>query len=176
MFYQQTKRKILVCDNKKGLDYAFNYDIGFTVRKAIGKPATGVFDIYLNQAPKKVKASTLTPSNPKQTPIGPSNPKWKPIGPSNPKASVIGPSKQIETAKQIAAKLSGKTIITDPNFWLGKDIKKYHDQLANAIVQQGILTKNWGAICYLGWLNFSENYNLSILFFYGHKRWIKCGC
>ena len=55
-----------------------------------------------------------------------------------------------ETASQIAAKLANKTIDLDPSFWNGKDIKNYHTQLANLLVQQNIVTKwevqfvSWG--------------------------------
>ena len=55
-----------------------------------------------------------------------------------------------ETASQIAAKLANKTIDLDPSFWADKDIKNYHTQLANLLVQKNIVSKwevqfvSWG--------------------------------
>ena len=54
-----------------------------------------------------------------------------------------------ESAQDIANKLQGKTIVLDPKFWVGKDIKNYKEQLDNAIVQQGILTQK--EVQYVSW-------------------------
>ena len=57
--------------------------------------------------------------------------------------------------KTIANKLQGKTIVLDPKFWVGKDIKNYKEQLDNAIVSQGILTKE--EVQYVSWGDLSLN-------------------
>ena len=54
-----------------------------------------------------------------------------------------------ESAQDIANKLAGKTIVLDPKFWVGKDIKNYKQQLDALIVQQGILTKK--EVQYVSW-------------------------
>ena len=66
----------------------------------------------------------------------------------------LSPSRQL-TAQDIANKLQGKTIILDPRFWVGKDIKNYKEQLDNAIVQQGILTKE--EVQYVSWGDLTLN-------------------
>ena len=60
-----------------------------------------------------------------------------------------------ERAQDIANKLQGKTIILDPKFWVGKDIKNYKEQLDNAIVSQGILTKE--EVQYVSWGDLTLN-------------------
>ena len=54
-----------------------------------------------------------------------------------------------EDAQDISNKLVGKTIVLDPKFWVGKDIKNYKQQLDTAIVQQKILTQT--EFQYLSW-------------------------
>ena len=67
--------------------------------------------------------------------------------------SPIGPSS--ETAQAIADKLQGNVIVLDPKFWVGKDIKNYKEQLDNAIVAQGILTKD--EVQYVSWGDLTLN-------------------
>lgn len=54
-----------------------------------------------------------------------------------------------ETAAAIAAKLSNKTIQLNPTIFGGQDIVKKHQQLADAIVAQNILTKD--EVQYVSW-------------------------
>ena len=63
--------------------------------------------------------------------------------------NIIYNGKVQEHAQQIADKLAGKTIVLDPKFWVGKDIKNYKQQLDALIVQQGILTKK--EVQYVSW-------------------------
>ena len=62
-------------------------------------------------------------------------------------SSISPPSS--ENSQDIANKLQGKTIVLDPKFWVGKDIKNYKEQLDNAIVSQNILTKE--EVQYVSW-------------------------
>ena len=54
-----------------------------------------------------------------------------------------------ESAGDICKKLWGKTIGLHASYWVGKDIFDYHQQLANAIVKQGILTQE--EVQYVSW-------------------------
>ena len=57
--------------------------------------------------------------------------------------------KSNDDAAVIADKLDGKTIVLDGTYWIGKDIAKYHQQLADTIVKQGLLTKE--EVQYVSW-------------------------
>ena len=63
--------------------------------------------------------------------------------------------KDTEDAEDIANKLQGKTIVLDPKFWVGKDIKNCKDQLDNAIVSQDILTQE--EVQYVSWGDLTLN-------------------
>ena len=54
-----------------------------------------------------------------------------------------------ESAGDICKKLWGRTIGLHASYWVGKDIFNYHQQLANAIVKQGILTQE--EVQYVSW-------------------------
>ena len=87
--------------------------------------------------PSKRKASNITPAAEKLTP-------------SSPKAQTIKPSNPItEDASSIGHKIENRTIGLHGSFWLGKDIFNYHQQLADAIVQQGLLTRS--EVQYVSW-------------------------
>ena len=58
-------------------------------------------------------------------------------------------------AQKIAEKLANKTINLDPTFWIGKNIKTYHNDLAKAIVAQGILTQ--AEVQYVTWGDLTLN-------------------
>ena len=152
-----TEAKDFSFNNTKQLYFELNYNIGFSVTTPAKQTASGVFDIYINQPPKKIKASLIGPSNPKASLIGPSNPKASLIGPSNPKASLIGPSKLIasETAEDIANKLFHQTIKLDPNNWLGQNLATEQTAFNAAIVQLGILTA--GEVKYVTWNSLQIN-------------------
>ena len=63
--------------------------------------------------------------------------------------------KDTEYAEYIADKLQGKTIVLDPKFWVGKDIKNYKEKLDDAIVAQGILTQQ--EVQYVSWGDLTLN-------------------
>ena len=54
-----------------------------------------------------------------------------------------------ETAGDICRKLWGKAIGLHASYWVGKDIFNYHQQLADAIVKDGILTQD--EVQYVSW-------------------------
>lgn len=58
-------------------------------------------------------------------------------------------------ATKIANKLTNKTIRLNPKFWVGKNIKNYKEQLDDAIVSQGILTKE--EVQYVSWGDLTLN-------------------
>ena len=66
------------------------------------------------------------------------------INQSNPHAS-----NESETAQGIAYKLLAKTIDLDPVFWVGRDIADNVAKLRDAIVQQGLLTRD--EVQYVSW-------------------------
>ena len=54
-----------------------------------------------------------------------------------------------ETAQQIAAKLQGKTIELETNFWVNKDVASFPDLFKRAILRQGLLTEK--ELGFLSW-------------------------
>lgn len=58
-----------------------------------------------------------------------------------------------EDAEDIANKLWQQSIQLDPNFWFGKNIKNYQNQLNAQIVKQGILTAD--EVKYVSWKEFT---------------------
>ena len=95
----------------------------------------------------KTHASKLNPSKKKASKITPAA---KKITPSNPKGDIIKPSNPITgNAASIGHKIENRTIGLHGSFWLGKDIFDYHQQLADAIVKQGLLTK--AEVQYVSW-------------------------
>ena len=141
-----TEVKDFSFDNMKILDYAFTYNLSFTVKNPNGQTASGVFDVYLNSAPKKVKAKT------------------------------IGPSQPSKTAQDIANKLSNKTIKLDPGFWGTKNLINYPQQLRAAIVQQGLLTEDEAQYVFGADQIIQETIAYAHLKFYCEKKWSNCYC
>ena len=90
--------------------------------------------------PSKKKASKITPAEKKAHKLTPSSPKATTIKPSNP---ITG------NAASIGHKIENRTIALHGSFWLGKDIFNYRQQLADAIVEQGLLTRS--EVKYISW-------------------------
>ena len=94
--------------------------------------------------------SVLTPSKKKASKINPAKRKASKILPSSPKATTIKPSNPLTgDATSIGHKIENRTIGLHGSFWLGKDIFEYHQQLADAIVEQGLLTR--AEVKYVSW-------------------------
>ena len=112
-------------DNTTSLQWYVKNRISYETQASDGSKGRGVLDIYVN------------PYTPSPTP----HKKASSLTPSDPKASIIGPStKKKETAAEIANKLRGKIIKLDPTAWLGRNIKKYSNDLNALIVKAGFLT------------------------------------
>ena len=61
----------------------------------------------------------------------------------------------IDSAQDIADKLSGQTINLDPNYWFNKNIKNYSQQLKNVIQYQKLLTAD--ELKYVSWGDLTLN-------------------
>ena len=94
--------------------------------------------------------SVLKPSKRKDSKLKPATKKAEKLTPSSPQAHKIKPSNPLTgDASSIGHKIENRTIGLHGSFWLGKDIFEYHQQLADAIVQQGLLTK--AEVQYVSW-------------------------